>query len=585
MLRELVHNGVVVPAPPGPYGVTLTVRGQPVALTHEQEEMALAWARKVGTPYAGDATFVRNFMADFSLALGIEPPLKPGEVDFAPAIAVIAAEREARERLSREERKALAAERKAAREALRAAYGHAIVDGVRTELGTYLVEPSGIFMGRGRHPLRGRWKPGPQQSDITLNLSPDAPRPAGDWQAIVWEPESLWIARWKDRLSGKTKYVWLGDSASIRQQKEVLKFDQATALDASLARVREHIEAGLVAPDPRRRMVATACYLIDRLCLRVGDEKDPDEADTVGATTLRPEHVTLHEDGTAELRFLGKDSVQWHKRVSLPQQVLENLAELCRNARPSRSGRDNAAANKLQLFPDIGSRDVNAYLGEALPGLTAKVFRTRHATAAVQQSLADSGVRAEDAEYRKREAAMRANLAAATLCNHYKKAPANWAARRERLQARRERLAERVARAREQAQAAAEVLAAARAEARERQARARSPVAAERAKATAARRIEKARQRLEAARDRLRRAEEALDRFNSQAAMAARARTWNLGTSLKSYVDPRVYYHWGREVGYDVLEAYYPKTLRTKFAWVRQDGEEREEPAGGDAAT
>ena len=29
-------------------------------------------------------------------------------------------------------------------------------------------------------------------------------------------------------------------------------------------------------------MIATACYLIDVLCMRVGDEKDPDEADTVG---------------------------------------------------------------------------------------------------------------------------------------------------------------------------------------------------------------------------------------------------------------------------------------------------------------
>jgi len=573
-----VHKGVVIPPPPEPHNLILTIRGRSVALTPAQEEMALAWARKVGTPYAEDAVFVRNFLADFSAALGIVPPLRPDEVDFGPAVAVIAEERARREAMSREERKALAARRKAEREALRETYGHAIVDGVRTELATYLVEPSGIFMGRGKHPLRGRWKPGPKQCDITLNLSPDAPRPEGDWQAIVWEPESMWIARWKDKLSGKTKYIWLGDSASIKQRKEALKFDQATALGANLERVRAHIEAGLADPDPRRRMVATACYLIDRLCLRVGDEKDPDEADTVGATTLRPEHITLHEDGTAELRFLGKDSVLWHKRVSLPPQVLENLAELCRNARPSRTSRENAAANKPQLFPDISSRDVNAFLGEALPGLTAKVFRTRHATAAVHESLWSSGVSSEDPEYKKREAAMRANLAAATLCNHYKKAPANWAARREKVQARRQRLAERVSKVKEEVRAAAEALAAVRAEAREREAKAKSPAALERAKAAAARRIEKARQKLEAARQKLRRAEEALDRFNSQATMASKARTWNLGTSLKSYIDPRVYYRWGQAVDYDVLEAYYPRTLRNKFAWVREGDGAPEEP-------
>ena len=29
--------------------------------------------------------------------------------------------------------------------------------------------------------------------------------------------------------------------------------------------------------------------------MRVGDEKDPDEADTVGATTLRKEHLKFNE--------------------------------------------------------------------------------------------------------------------------------------------------------------------------------------------------------------------------------------------------------------------------------------------------
>ena len=39
--------------------------------------------------------------------------------------------------------------------------------------------------------------------------------------------------------------------------------------------------------------------------MRVGDEKDPDEADTVGATTLRKEHIKLTEN-SIEFDFLGK---------------------------------------------------------------------------------------------------------------------------------------------------------------------------------------------------------------------------------------------------------------------------------------
>ena len=288
MLKQLVHNGILIIKIPVPSHLELTIRGERRQLSHRQIEMAMAWAKKQGTPYVEDPTFVRNFMQDFSAELGISPPLTVDDVDFGPALKIVQAERAAKERLTREERKALAAQRKAKREELKEQYGYAIVDDEIAELGNYATEPSGIFMGRGRHPLRGRWKEGPRQSDVTLNLSPDASPPPGDWAEIVWQPESLWVARWKDKLSGKLKYVWLSDTAPVKQEREAAKFDQALNLHKNLAQVRAHIEQGLTDPNAKRRMVATACYLIDALCLRVGDEKDADEADTVGATTLRP---------------------------------------------------------------------------------------------------------------------------------------------------------------------------------------------------------------------------------------------------------------------------------------------------------
>ena len=65
--------------------------------------------------------------------------------------------------------------------------------------------------------------------------------------------------------------------------------------------------------DPKiSRNVATACYLIYRTAMRVGDEKDPEEADTVGATTLRKEHIKITSDAI-EFDFLGKDSVRWQE--------------------------------------------------------------------------------------------------------------------------------------------------------------------------------------------------------------------------------------------------------------------------------
>jgi DNA topoisomerase-1 len=557
--------------------LVLTIRGRPVALTPKQEEMALAWAKKHGTPYLEDPTFVENFMADFSQALNLDPPLSLDEVDFSPAIRVVESEREARASMSKEERKALAAERKAQREALREQYGYATVNGERVELANYVVEPSGIFMGRGRHPLRGQWKEGASQPDITLNLSPDAPQPSGDWGEIIWQPESLWVARWKDKLSGKLKYVWLGDTAPIKQKREAQKFDQAHELHAHLDDVRAQIERDLSHPDDKQRMIATACYLIDALCLRVGDEKDADEADTVGATTLRPEHVTLHPDGIAEFRFLGKDSVLWHKKLELPGTVWKNLEKLLDGARPSNSSgngdKSHPTRDKPQIFPDISSRDVNTYLSGILPGLTAKVFRTHHATIAVHESLEDSGVQADDPEYVKWEAANLANIEAAVLCNHTKQAPASWPRSRQRYKERQEKADERVAKYRERVESYRRALADLHQEAREKTESA-SPDKKEKIEARYKKRSETAQRRIERAKGMLQRAQNASGKVKTQASIAGLKRTWNLGTSLKSYIDPRVYYEWGQRVEYDVLERYYPKALRRKFAWVKDQSSE-----------
>ena len=586
MLKQIIHNGVVVPEPPPPLGLVLTVRGEPVALTPQQEEMALAWAKKQGTPYVGDKIFVRNFMTDFGQVLGLDSVLSVDEVDFGPAIRIVEAERKAKERMTKEERKALAAERRARREALREQYGYATVDGERVGLANYVVEPSGIFMGRGKHPLRGQWKEGARQPDITLNLSPAASRPPGEWGEIVWQPESLWVARWKDKLSGKLKYIWLSDTAPIKQEREAQKFGQAHELHAHLGTVRAQIERDLANPDPKRRRIATACYLIDALCLRVGDEKDPDEADTVGATTLRPEHVTLHPGGVAEFRFLGKDSVLWHKKLELPGVVQRNLAELIRTARPSNansnSDKSHPTRDKPQLFPDISSRNVNVYLSDILPGLTAKVFRTHHATIAVRESLAESGVWASDPEYKKWEAANLANLEAAVLCNHTRKAAASWPRSRQRFKERRQKAEERIRKYEEKVKAYRQALAALREEARVKE-EAASPARLEKVRARYERRIEIAERRVERAKAQLEKARLALDKIEVQAAIAAKKRTWNLGTSLKSYIDPRVFHRWGQQVEYDVLERYYPKALRQKFAWVRNDSQTQTDEVQGRA--
>jgi len=257
--------------------------------------------------------------------------------------------------------------------------------------------------------------------------------------------------------------------------------------------------------------------------------------------------------------------------------VRRNLEELMREARPSAGNgkKKNPAYNKPQLFPDISSRNVNAFLSEVLPGLTAKVFRTHHASAVVRESLDQSGVVVEDPEYVKWEAVVNANLEAAMLCNHIKKAPANWAQRKETfkqrekaLQAEMEALAGLIKKENAALVQLRQQMKARKAETAKTDQRARVAAAFQR-------RIDAQSRRIGVLKLREEKKQAALGKLKTQIAIASKNRTWNLGTSQKSYIDPRTFYNWGREVEYDVLRKYYSSTLQRKFQWVRA-GEEPE---------
>jgi DNA topoisomerase-1 len=579
-MKQLEHNGIRVSEIPPATGMKLIIRGKTFTLDAVQEQMAMAFVAKRHLGYWEDSVFVRNFLKDFSKVLKLHPVLKPRRVDleilFESAIAKRKEEQQRKESMTKEERKALAAERKASREALREKYGYAVIDGEHVEISNWTAEPSCIFMGRGKHPLRGRWKPGPREKDITLNLDPKSPMPSGEWAGTDWAPDGLWIARWYDKLSGKIKYVWISDTAPIKQDREAEKLELSLKLSQRINRVRQHIQAGMESNDSRRRQIATACYLIDVLSLRVGDEKDPDEADTVGATTLRPEHVTIKGNGEVEFSFLGKDSVPWHKTVRLPPKIVEELQHLIDNAktphRGNRSNRRHPTRDKPQIFPNVRSRNVNAFLSEIMPGLTAKVFRTYHASLTVRTTLGKAKVIPEDSDYLKNYHAKLANLQAAIVCNHTKQAPKGWNKRLARFRQRRQRADERIEKAQEnleKRQARLKELLTKQKTAIARFKEQGKPIPRGRKRPYASS-IETARRSLETAKTRIAKAKIAKDKLKTQISIAKQTRTWNLGTSLKSYIDPRIYRDWGRRVKYD-WKQYYPIALRRKFAWIDQE--------------
>jgi DNA topoisomerase-1 len=496
-MKQLIHNGILVPNYEWKR-FHIFVNGKKINLTPEQEEMALAWVKKLGTQYVEDRVFVRNFFKDFGQALNIRDRLLPEDCDFSMIEDYVRREREFKRNLSREEKRRLAEQRKIVREANKERYGYAIVDGSKVEVANYAAEPSSIFMGRGKHPLRGRWKKGPKTSDIVLNLSPNATIPQRNWKEIVWHPEFMWIACWKDKLSGKKKYVWLADTFHVKQMKEIEKFDKARELANKIDEVRHHIANNLESTDVMRQKIATVCHLIDVFKLRVGDEKNKDEADTVGATTLRPKHITFGPNGLTIFNFIGKDAVRWRKEAELSELVVNNLKEFIEESNST-------------IFKGIRSWDASLFLDEVMPGLTAKVFRTYHASNVVKASLDNSDVSQSTPDYLKKYVATMANLGAAIVCNHKKKPRKNW----------RESLGKKI----------------------------------ERLKKLKAKKTKKSKERAKV--------------LGIKIKIMRATKSYNLGTSLKSYIDPRIYYEWGKRVEYD-WRLYYPKTLQRKFSWVEE---------------
>jgi len=669
-MDSLRHNGIYTLRPPDPNNLTVRVRGKDIVLDRLQEEMAVAWVRKIGTPYVDDSVFKSNFSKDFSKQLGVSPPLRlddAREIDLIQVTAFIEAERKRKATMTREEKKADLERRKAEREQLKERYGYAAVDGQRMELANYQTEPSGIFMGRGQHPLRGRWKQGASERDITLNLDHGAARPEGNWKKIIWAPDCMWIAKWIDKLTRKEKYIWLHDSTPIKQEREEAKFDKALGMEEKTEPIRSHIMEGLHSTDAKRREIAAACYLIDRLSLRVGDEKDPDEADTVGATTLRVEHLTLKKDSVV-FDFLGKDSVPWHKELDLPPDIFEVFKELYERAaekvesfKARASPKTSADPKKIALiFPDVRSTHVNKFLGEVDSDLTAKVFRTLHATVKIRDELDQSKVRRTDLEFAKRTAFKRANLEVARVMNHTKQAPKGWANTAQRYESRIRTAEQKLAVTRKQLSSMRVRLREAKKRedaartmfeesvqrqkqiveknwqsviawrerrdktkltwdnARDRRRRTRTSrrkalttkkerldeakmridnargrldkieaglvntraryeksrdvltkrVAALAAlKGKSAERIDRVQRAVEAQKDRVKKAEVAKQRLEADYELANASRTWNLGTSLKSYVHPRVVHRWCQRVDLD-WRSLYSKTLQRKFAWV-----------------
>jgi DNA topoisomerase-1 len=148
-------------------------------------------------------------------------------------------------------------------------------------------------------------------------------------------------------------------------------------------------------------------------------------------------------------------------------------------------------------------------MSEAMPHLSPKVFRTFSATQLFRQQLEESKVTRESEDSEKKMTLMQANAAVARLLNHQKAIPKTWQ------------------------------------ETYEKRVQMLKSLKGKEGKSIAKRK-KSLKLRLEQMR---------------------LSQKWNLGTSLKNYIDPRVSVQFCEKVNYD-WHSFYPKTLVSKFTWA-----------------
>jgi DNA topoisomerase-1 len=294
-------------------------------------------------------------------------------------------------------------------------------------------EPPGAFRGRGEHPKMGKLKSRVDPEQVSLNLSecsaiPRCPTPGHAWGDVRHDPTGQWLATWKENINNQSKYMQLAAQSSFKGKSDRTKYNKAAMLCDKIVNIRKSYKKDLKTKDKETRQLATAVWVIDRLALRVGGEKDTDEeADTVGCCSLRVEHLNFdpnNEGGDSkeiELEFLGKDSMLYKQLIDFGAAMYNDNSGMGSKIYDNLKGFCSKKKKSEEVFDAINPTMLNNHLKQFMEGLSAKVFRTYNASRTLQEELHKTELSAGWRRLTPSEKVVEynnANREVAILCNH-----------------------------------------------------------------------------------------------------------------------------------------------------------------------
>jgi DNA topoisomerase IB len=184
--------------------------------------------------------------------------------------------------------------------------------------------------------------------------------------------------------AGRRQYLY---HPAWREQRDQAKFARVAAAAHHLPRARRRVARDLAAEGmPLERAAATAVRLLDLGYFRIGADTYAEDNGSFGLTTLERGHVRRRGD-VVVFHFVGKSGIEHTIEID-DAAAIEALDRM--RTRRTASPR-LLAFKKSREWCDLDAAAVNAYLSDLVGGeLTAKDFRTWHATVLAALALAAS---------------------------------------------------------------------------------------------------------------------------------------------------------------------------------------------------
>ncbi|HYP04910.1 MAG TPA: DNA topoisomerase IB [Bryobacteraceae bacterium] len=186
--------------------------------------------------------------------------------------------------------------------------------------------------------------------------------------------------------------------SAYRSQRDQTKYGRMLAFGAALPKIRERIDADLkLAGMPKNKVLATVVQLLERTCMRIGNDEYAKQNESFGLTTLQDQHVKI-AGSTLRFKFRGKSGQQQDIEIDDPR-----IAKIVKRSR------DIPGYELFQYIDEAGencritSTDVNNYIREITgEDFTAKDFRTWGGTGWAALVFEELGPATNESEAKKR---------------------------------------------------------------------------------------------------------------------------------------------------------------------------------------